>query len=789
MFKDIFRAMALCLSWSLWGCDSAGQEVPAQEDDSFAGKMRSGEGMHDAKSMLDTIAPAPSIGVDSDYPYLIGAGLHDTTGPCAEVMFAGYSDFNQKGRGIYMRTRSRAFVIADGSRRVALVTVDVPLMSSGVHYEVIRRLKQTFGELYTEQNVVLSATHTHSAPGGFFKTQLLNLFTGMGFSRANFDAIVNGIFESIVKAHNNLAPGKIVYNAGEFSPEIGKRLNRNRSVQAYMRNSDVEDYKLDDERYDDTNRTLAALRFIREDGREIGVYHWLPHHPNISGSHLFLINGDVNGLASYQFEKEHGADYAKDDPFVASFAYTNAADSSGNLPEDIEVFNKLYPQEGLHLDARGSWIADGSHDGQRMALRAETVMNLAQELYDSPGQELAGPVEYRQMFVHMPRFAIRPEFISDSDVYYGEMLGESRYSRKLCDGAAGVSFIAGSMEDGDSGMVPQEENPRQDLTDYSSFDFSTLLSNPLPNIASILLSATTNASVTRKEMDCQLEKTIAITLDEAKKISPEGKAWNLDQPVQIVRIGQIGIIALPVEVTLMAGRQLKDELSRVMPELSEIQINSTSNGAGMYLTTRDEYASQQYEGGANFLGPYTLNAVRQMVSDLGKSFHESGSVPDYAVSFESVGENLLSNPWPRVGEVIADGKFLSQKWGGVISDAKESYAVSQDVYHPTVVSVRFVGAHPNNDLKIQETFLEVLRIERTQDGQKRRVVVARDWDPETRFIWQRDGIDRSIVTVEWEVPPETPGGFYQIAYYGNRRAFLTGKTSPIVGYSRVFRLE
>lgn len=736
----------------------------------------------------DTIVTDSDKSTDTqfEYPYIIGAGIHDTTGPPAEVMFAGYSDFNQKGRGILMRTRSRAFVIGDGERRVVLVSVDLPLLSSGVHYAVVQKLKETFGELYTEKNVVLSATHTHSVPGGFFKTFLLNIFAGLGFSQANFDAIVNGIYESIVKAHDNRAPGRIVYNFGEFSHEVGKRISRNRSPEAYERNREVEDYTVDGD-YDDTNRTLAQLKFIRDDETEIGVYHWLPHHPNMSGSHLFLINGDVNGLASYRFERMMGADYGADAPFVAAFAYTNAADSTGNLHEDIDYFKDLYPEENLEVDERGNWIADGSHDYQRMTLRADAVMELAERLYVESGEEIEGPVDSRQIFVHMPHFAIDPDFVDDWEIYYEDVLGESKESCALCGGAAGVSFIAGSMEDGDSGMLSKEANPRGNMTDYSAFDWATLLDEPLPNIAAVLLDLMTNSEATHAEMDCQMEKTIAISLAQADKISPEGKAWNLNQPIQIVRIGQLGIIALPVEVSVMSGRRIKAELHKVMPELDHVMINSTSNGTAMYLTTREEYAVQHYEGGANFMGPYTLNAVRQMVSDLGRSFG-TGALPGYAVPIEAVKESLLENPGIPTGEVIADGKFLTQGWGEVRDDVEESYAVSEDPLNPAVVSVSFVGAHPNNDLQHQGTYLEVIRLEGSVDAPKR-TVVARDWDPETRFIWERSGIDRSIITIEWHVPPGTSPGRYQIAYYGHRKEFLGGNIEPISGHSRVFELK
>ena len=157
------------------GCSTSANGAPDDEPSPTAES--------ESESESDTEAPPQdsdtSAGSEPEYPYLIGAGIHDTTGPSAEVMFAGYTDFDQKGKGILMRTRSRAFIIGDGAQRVVLVTIDVPLLSSGVHYEVIQKLKEKYGQLYTEKNVVISATHTHAAPGGFFRTHQLNLLAGL----------------------------------------------------------------------------------------------------------------------------------------------------------------------------------------------------------------------------------------------------------------------------------------------------------------------------------------------------------------------------------------------------------------------------------------------------------------------------------------------------------------------------------------------------------------------------------------------------------------------------------
>ncbi len=725
-------------------------------------------------------------------PYLVGTGMNDITGPPAEVMFAGYCDFSQTGKGIYMRTRARAFIAADDNERIVLVSAEVPLISTGVYFGVIKKLKEEFGSLYTEKNVVVSATHTHSAPGGFFRTYLLNIFAGLGFSKTNYDAIIEGVFQAIVKANNNLSPGRIVLNSEQTSYEVGQRLNYSRSPQAYQLNNDIEEYKLPNGEYDNTQRTVTQLRFVKDDNTEIGAYHWIPVHPNMSGSHRFLINGDVNGLASYRLEKEHGTDYFEDNTFVAAFAYNAASDTSSNLPEDVDVFSALYPDENIKLDNRGAWIADGRHDYERMAMRADTVMEIVDNLYTEGGTPLEGGIDSRQMFVPFTNFEIRPEFIGVEDIYYEDLLGETKDNRRLCQGAAGVSFLAGSMEDGNSGMVNRESNPRTDMTDYSTVDFSTLSSGALPVITGLLLEVLMNSEKSHEEMDCQLEKSIAISLDEVNTLFPNGKPWNLKQPVQIFRIGQLAIITLPVEVSTMSGRRLRKALKNVMPDIDHVVVTSQSNGTGQYLTTRQEYSSQQYEGGSTLLGPYELNAATQMVHDLAMSFDPDVDIPDYAVTMEEVEEGLETSSTLKTGRVIYDGKPADSSFGDIFdgADAEPEYTISADPLSPTIVSVSFVGGHPNNSVLKLDSFLEVQRIDNTDDAVK----VAYDWDPETRFYWKRIGIDQSKITVEWYVPADAVPGQYQIVHRGHwkEQSLLSpgnGKTNLYEGKSRIFVLE
>lgn len=717
---------------------------------------------------------------------MIGTGISDITGPPAEVQLAGYCDFAQLGGGLLMRQWARAFIIKDpvSYNSVVLVTADIPLMSIGVYINVIKMLKEKFGGTYSEKNVIISATHTHSGPGGYFKTYALNIFAGMTFHEGNFNKISSGIFNSIVMAHNRLTHGKVIIKTGEFSAEKFNRVNRNRSEEAYYLNRDVNDFLRPDGKPDDANRTMTQFKFVKNDGTAIGVYNWTPVHPNVSGSHLNLVNGDVNGLASYFFEKEQGTDYLNNTNFVAAFAYNDAADTSSNLPEDALLPQFAGRGKTIVTDSGGAvvdWIADGTCDYERMELRAGTVCNLARNLFNQEGTGLAGGIEYRQIFAAAQGMSIRPEFIDDRDIYYADVLGEDKSGCRLCNGAAGVGFFAGSTEDGDSGMVNAGEGNPRDVTDYSISNLEDLLNDPVPAIADILLRTMVPKDELYREMDCQLEKRMTLNFDELNNIIPSGKAWNMNQPFEIVKIGSFAILALPFEVTTMSGRRLKAELKSVLTDVTDVVINSTSNDDLRYLATREEYASQQYEGGATLLGPYSLNGTRQIVHELAETFLPGIDPPLYAVDIDTVEAGLEKLSIVQIlGNAVYDDKPLYKKFGDVVTQPSAEYSAGD------TASATFWGAYPNNNLTVG-TSESYLVIDKNVSGSWRPVFY--DWDPSTRYIWKRNGLAYSHVTIEWHIPKNIEAGQYRIRHIGYWKSGITGKISRYAGATGGFAVN
>ncbi|MDP6958660.1 MAG: neutral/alkaline non-lysosomal ceramidase N-terminal domain-containing protein, partial [Planctomycetota bacterium] len=175
------RALSIFLSSLLFfslGCSSggAGGPAPAILNDSPA-----------------RVANSVQVNTALGDNYLVGCGMYDITGPAAEVIFFGYVNMKQKAKGIHDRQWARAFIIVDPQtgERVVFVNCDLGAVFYPVVREVAKRLQGMYGNLYTDRNMVISATHTHCAPGGHSHHPLYNGST-KGYIDQNFEAIVEG---------------------------------------------------------------------------------------------------------------------------------------------------------------------------------------------------------------------------------------------------------------------------------------------------------------------------------------------------------------------------------------------------------------------------------------------------------------------------------------------------------------------------------------------------------------------------------------------------------------------
>lgn len=672
---------------------------------------------------------------ESSPHYRVGAAIRDITGPAAELVMMGYSMPEQRAEGISTRLWSRAFVVehpcSDG--RVVFVSADLGQVFQSVHLEVVHRLQEKFGpDRYTFDNVALSSTHTHSGLGGFSHYTLFNLAVG-GYDPDNFEVIVSGIVDSIVAADASLDHGVVKIAQGPLHDA-----NWNRSPQAYAGNPEEERAAHEAEMMRDTNTHMTVLRFEKTeegglDGDPIGMITWFSSHPTSVSNGNRLISGDHKGLASYRMERHFGADYQGDAPFVAAFAQSDAGDAS---PNEVIVGD---PKNTV------SRPCDGDPDPECDDLANAEIHGLWQyeralELFEGAQERLTGPTGGRLAFIDMENVTVAPEFT-----------GEAEHT--TCRAAIGFSIAAGA-EDG----VAVE------------FINEGIVYGDLPKV-----------TIVPEDQECHEEKTILLTVG---RMLPHPWSPTI-LPAQVLRIGDLAVAPVPFEITTISGRRLRETVVAALEPagVTRAVIAGLSNGYSSYVTTREEYAAQHYEGAFTQFGPWTLAAWQQSFSGVADALREGVPAVHTGEPLDLSDAQVINVPG-----VVADSPCLLpdanlcpfEKFGDVLVAPPAKASAGERV------KATFRGAHPRNNPRLGTGFVEV---EREVGGEW--TIVAHDWDPETRFRWRRTGgplSPMSEVDVEWRIPKSAEPGKYRLVYRGDARSLLA-VISPISGFSPPFVVE
>jgi len=648
--------------------------------------------------------------------YEVGCGVYDVTGPAAEVGMMGFAEVAQTTQGIYMRLWSRAFIIGDGERRVVYVCADLCMIYQAVKQAVAEKVaKDTeLNQHYDDKNILISATHTHSGPGGYSHHFLYNLTT-KGFIPQNFDAIVEGIYQSIRRAHANLEPAKIFMARGKLDG-----YGFNRATRPYAMNPAEER-----ERYgSDLDNEMTLLKFVAIDGKkEIGMINWLGVHPTSIGPANRLIGGDHKGLAEYWFEKSKNADFKSAKLFVAAFALAPAGDVSPNL-----------------------WgVADGIHDYEHMEVIARKQFDKAVELYNTATEIVTGPVAARHRYVDFSRLHI------------------DALNVDTVPAAMGASFLAGSTEDNESQVKVFHEGVTVDSLQGNERIISSAIDSAFGAVWPKTLSEDFIKGHAPKKI---LVPTGLATFD--------GNPWTPQiLPVQVVRIGQLAIAAQPTEITTMAGRRIVQTLKDAMGKagVTHAIVASHSNAYSSYVTTREEYAGQEYEGASTHFGPYTLEGFQQEFARLGAAIADGSGVPQGVYPKNYRLTQLTLQPG-----VVYDAASKGRKFGDVLVDAAAEYKIGAEVI------VEFQSAHPRNDLLTMRDFALVQR--KVSGGW---VDVCGDRDPQLTFTWQRLRGAESKAILRWKTSGAAPGE-YRLVHRGVAKAFWFGKKTRFEGTSRIFTL-
>ena len=228
------------------------------------------------------------------------------------------------GKYAHEKLYVRAIVLDNGSARAALIGADQGGLSEGIWQAAS---KQIAAELNCPiENIVMSATHTHSGwgPGGFPGVRGLR-----PDPNAPPPAIVGQILDTVRQAKAKLQPARVGFGTGK------SYLNVNRDAI----DPDTHLWTQAPNLEGSSDKTVAVVEFLAPNGEPIAVYMNYAMHP---------INGFLTGVTSADFvgATSRYVEQAFDDKMVAVFvqgasgdqnplylrAATNAMASRGGVP-------------------------------------------------------------------------------------------------------------------------------------------------------------------------------------------------------------------------------------------------------------------------------------------------------------------------------------------------------------------------------------------------------------------------------------------------------------------------
>jgi len=372
--------------------------------------------------------------------------------------------------------------------------------------------------------------------------------------------------------------------------------------------------------------------------------------------------------------------------------------------------------------------------------------------------------------------------------------------KTLCTGAYGFSFAAGAEDGRPDGspmtegmaLASQFDKVAWDATRKIAIAFlNTTLAAFGPLTASFIgpTGALTEGFMDASSDQCQYPKPILL---------PTGfMHWSPEiLPFQIRRMGSVAIVGIPGEMTMQAGRRLENAVQSAMAPLGiqRVLLTGLANEYSGYITTPEEYPSQQYEGSSTIFGRLTFDAYVEAFRDLGTAMVAGKGV----LSGPPPGD-LSAAQLPWMPKVDVDELPAGESFGQMLLQPVKTILRGPNA----VVRIVYRSGNPRYDLRRNDTYF---RIERDAGGGNWQLV-AWDGTPDTRLYWNRStyvppgGIGTacpnsdpekcywSTIEVFWTPPPDVTPGRYRIRVFGKWKNGVTGQLMPYEGTTDFFTIQ
>jgi len=479
-----------------------------------------------------------------------GAGKADITPPTGYYL-GGWTRADRVAQGQHTRLWARAIVLERGGRKVALVAVDLFMVPGGL----VKHVGDSLADRgLSEQTILMSASHTHSGPGGYanFKTfntaapsagtvtDPLSFYRLLDPKPADpqlYSFLVRRIATAIRRADANRGRAA----AGWGSSAI-HGLTMNRSIEAHLANHGMtvergqgaaeHDPAGAAHTIDPQVNVLRVDKLARGRRVPIGAWSTFADHGTVTKSSFPYYNQDHHASALQLFERR--------------------VRRAGRVPRRQPVLN----------------VYGNSNEGDQSAGLVR----------DGPAaSDYVGRIEAAAMFRAWR--AARPTRGAMLDSRWTRVCfcGQMTEGGRVADYAMiGFPFLTGSEE---------ERGPLFDLTRVPFEGTRSVL--PVPG---------------------QGHKSgIPLSADGVPKAVP----------LMAVRVGDGLIVTMPGEPTAEVGARLRAAVTSASG-VGRVVVSGLANEFIQYFTTPEEYDRQHYEGGSTLYGPLSSNLLRGELAELSR---------------------------------------------------------------------------------------------------------------------------------------------------------------------------
>ncbi len=268
--------------------------------------------------------------------------------------------------------------------------------------------------------------------------------------------------------------------------------------------------------------------------------------------------------------------------------------------------------------------------------------------------------------------------------------------------------------------------------------------------------------------EAQAEKVVCLAV---------GKLMQKAQPLQIMRMGSVAIAGVPFELTFEQANRTRTVLEETLSAagVTKVIIATHANAYSQYVTTREEYAAQHYEGATCLFGPWSGAALTQELDKLAKGI-VSGKKADPGAALMQKTPFKLVYTATAIADPVIDRKGYAQLKADV---SKAEYAKGERVTASfTGVNPRHVSILTIKDSALVEGYI-YMEVQK-QIGEKEWETVLTDTDPYTTFRCVNSARDGWTATVGWLIKGDNfENGTYRLVYNGIAKRLVKAKMNYI----------